>query len=120
MRRKKKEQHNYLEFIPERSPMLKWHTDGEELVVLEIENRGAFNAVAQKLFKKPRFTQIHLDEQGSFLWPLINGKQTVMELAALQKERFGERAEPLYPRIVKNFQIMESYRFIRFTNKPEK
>lgn len=115
---KKKERHNYLDFIPEQSPLLKWHTDEKNLIVLEIENTGLFNLAAQKIFRKPRFTKIHLDEQGSFLWPLIDGKQTVMELAALQKERFGEAAEPLYPRIVKYFQIMESYHFIMFKNKP--
>ena len=37
-------------------------------------------------------------------------------LAALQKEHFGEAAEPLYPRIVKYFQILESYHFISFKN----
>ena len=39
-----------------------------------------------------------------------------MELAALQKEHFGEAAEPLYPRIVKYFQILDSYHFISFKN----
>ena len=52
----------------------------------------------------------------SYLWPLIDGERTVMELAALQKEHFGEAAEPLYPRIVKYFQILESYHFISFKN----
>jgi len=47
---------------------------------------------------------------------LIDGERTVMELAALQKEHFGEAAEPLYPRIVKYFQILESYHFISFKN----
>ena len=39
-----------------------------------------------------------------------------MELAALQKEQFGEAAEPLYPRILKYLQILESYHFISFKN----
>ncbi len=119
MRKKKKKQYNYLEFIPEKSPLLKWYADEKELVILETENTGVFNTIAQRLFKKPRFTKIHLDEQGSFLWPLIDGKHTVMELASLQKEQFGEKSEPLYPRIVKYFQIMERCRLISFTNKTE-
>ena len=32
------------------------------------------------------------------------------------KEKFGETAEPLYPRIVKYFQILESYHFVTFLN----
>ena len=35
----------------------------------------------------------------------------------LVKEHFGDKAEPLYPRIVKYFQIMESYEFLHFINK---
>lgn len=121
MRRRKEEpQINYLDLIPERFPEIRWSTDFKKRVVLEIENTGLFNRIAQKVFGKPRYTKVHLDAQGTHLWPLIDGKKTVMELAALQKERFGEEAEPLYSRIVKYFQILESYQFIRFVNKPEK
>ena len=78
------------------------------------------NTIAQKVFGKPRFTKVHLDAQGTFIWPLIDGEKTVADIAALVKEEFGEKAEPLYPRIVKYFQIVESYNFIEFINKPEK
>ena len=53
-----------------------------------------------------------MEQFGSFLWPLIDGERTVKELADLLKERFGEDAEPLYPRVAKYMQIMESYHFI--------
>ena len=121
MSKKKKElQINYLDLIPERSAQLRWHTDIRGRMVLEIENKGAFNTIAQKLFGKPRYTKIHLDDNGTFIWPLIDGEKTVTEIAALVKKEFGEKAEPLYPRIVKYFQIMESYHFVNFINKPEK
>ena len=89
-------------------------------MILEIENTGIMNTIAQKVFGKPRFTKVHLDAQGTFIWPLIDGEKTVADIAALVKEEFGEKAEPLYPRIVKYFQIVESYNFIEFINKPEK
>ena len=55
MSKKKKEiQINYLDLIPERSAQLRWHTDIRGRMVLEIENKGAFNTIAQKLFGKPR------------------------------------------------------------------
>lgn len=111
---------NYLDLIPERSVSLRWHTDLRERVILEVENTGIMNTIAQNLFHKPRFTKVHLDAQGSFIWPLIDGKRTVTDIAALVKEEFGEAAEPLYPRIVKYFQIVESYHFIKFANMPEK
>lgn len=118
-KKEQKESINYLDLIPQRSTELPWHTDVRERVVLEVENTGWANRIAQKVFGKSKYTKVHLDEQGSYLWPLIDGEKTVMELAALQKEKFGEAAEPLYPRIVKYFQILESYHFIHFLNKPE-
>ena len=68
MSKKKKEiQINYLDLIPERSAQLRWHTDIRGRMVLEIENKGAFNTIAQKLFGKPRYTKIHLDDNGIYL-----------------------------------------------------
>lgn len=114
--KKKKQQKNYLDLVPERSSALTWSSDEEGIIVLEVENTGAFNRVAQKLFKKPKVTKVHMEKYGSFLWPLIDGEKTVMELADLQKAEFGDEVEPLYPRVVKYMQIMESYHFIRFKN----
>lgn len=117
MMKKKKASKNYLDLIPERVPGLPWSEDGEGLVVLEVENTGVFNRIAQKLFRKPKYTKVHMEKYGSFLWPLIDGRRTVMELADLQRERFGDEAEPVYPRVAKYMQIMESYHFIGFAGK---
>ena len=113
---RKKQKKNYLELIPERAERIVWETGENGIVVLQVENTGVFNRIAQKLFKRPRYTKVHMDRYGSILWPLIDGEKTVLELADLQKQAFGEEVEPLYPRIVKYFQIVESYHFIRFKN----
>ena len=116
--RKKKQSINYLDLIPQRAEDLRWHTDEQTgLITLVVTNKGLFNTIAQKVFHRPRTTQVHLDETGSYLWPLIDGQKTVAELADRLKEQFGEKAEPLYPRIVKYFQIVESYHFIRFLDQ---
>ena len=111
---------NYLDLTPVKAQDLRRHKDIKDRVILEVENTGAFNTIAQKIFNKPRFTKVHLDSQGSFIWPLIDGEKTVADIAVLVKEQFGEAAEPLYPRIVKYFQIVESYHFIKFNNKTSK
>ena len=118
--KKNKTQTNYLDLIPKKNGELHWHTDFKKRIILEVENRGVFHTIAQKLFGKPRFTKVHLDDMGTFIWPLIDGKKTVEDIGKLVKEEFGEKAEPLYPRIVKYFQIMESYHFIGFTNRSER
>ena len=107
-----KRSENYLEKIPQHSSFVGWSCDDDGKVTLEIENKGVFNFLAQKLLKKPRISYIHLDENGSFVWPLIDGKRSVFELGKLVKEHFGDQAEPLYERLIKFFQILESYKFI--------
>lgn len=107
---------NYLEKIPVRNENIQWKQDENGAVTLEIENTGFFNKVAQKFFKKPKISYVHLDENGSFLWPLLDGEKSILDLGVLVKEHFGEKAEPLYERLAKYFQILESYKFIEFRN----
>lgn len=105
---------NYLEGIPLRHPDLNWSKDDDGLVTLEIENRGFFNRIAQKFFKRPKISYVHLDEMGSFVWPVMDGEADLIKIGELVKEHFGEKAEPLYERLAKYFQILESYGFIKY------
>lgn len=109
MRSKKKD--NYLELKPLRNEKIPWSKDGEQ-VTLEIENKGVWNRLFQKLLKKPRISYIHLDEIGSFVWPLSDGEKTITEIGKAVKNRFGDKAEPLYERLAEYFRILESYNFI--------
>ena len=86
--------------------------DDEGAVTLEIENKGVFNRIAQKCLHKPKISYVHLDAMGSFLWPLLDGEKTVIELGYIVDEKFGEEAYPLYERLAKYMQILDSYGFI--------
>lgn len=110
--KKKKIDKNYLEKIPVHPEGIPWKTDENGIVTLEIENKGAMNRIAQKLFKKPRVSYIHLDKTGSFVWPLIDGKKTITELGKEVDAHFGEEAHPLYERLATFFNILDSYKFI--------
>lgn len=114
--RKKREviSQNYLEKIPVRPSHIQWSTDEEGAVTLDIENTGIFNRVAQKLLHKPKVSHIHLDEIGSFVWPLLDGEKNIIELGKLVEVQFGEKANPLYERLAKYFQILDSYQFIEW------
>ncbi|MGN0132689.1 MAG: PqqD family protein [Lachnospiraceae bacterium] len=112
MSKKQKLSENYLEKCPLREESIEWTVDEEGLVTLNIENRGAFNRIAQKLFRKPKVSYIHLDEIGSFVWPLLCRDKNIIALGEAVKEHFGEKAEPLYERLAKYFQILDSYHFI--------
>ena len=66
------------------------------------------------LLKKPKISYVHMEEVGSFVWPLLDGEKDILALGEAVKEKFGEKAEPLYPRLAKYFQIMDSYHFIQW------
>ena len=114
MKKKKQISENYLERIPMRKEGLEWTKDDEGKVTLNIPNTGFFNRLAQKILKKPPVTHVHLDENGSFVWPLIDGEKDLIKIGELVKEKFGDKAEPLYPRLAKFFQILESYGFVEY------
>ena len=110
----KKKNENFLEKIPLRSEGIGWSNDDNGIITLEIENKGVFNRIAQNLFKKPKISYIHLEEIGSFVWPLIDGQKDIIDIGKEVSAHFGEKCEPLYPRLVKYFEILENYNFITF------
>lgn len=112
--KKAKKNENYLERIPKRPDKIKWSTDEEGIVTLDIENTGFFNRMAQKFFKKPKVSHVHLDKMGSFVWPLLDGEKDIVAIGVLVKGHFGEEAEPLYERLAKYFQVLDSYSFVEW------
>ena len=84
MKRKSNLKENFLE-----NEKLGW-SEKEGIITLEIENIGVFNRVAQKFFKKPKISYVHLDEMGSFIWPVIDGEKNLIEIGKGVKEHFGE------------------------------
>lgn len=114
MRKKNNKSENYLERHPMRKEQLQWSVDKQGLVTIDIENTGLFNRMAQKFLGKPKVTHIHLDKIGSFVWPLLDGEKDIIALGKLVKEHFGDEAEPLYERLAKYFQILDSYTFIQW------
>ena len=103
---------NYLDRIPVRPDKIGWSADEKGIVTLEIESKGWANRVSQFLFKRPKISYVHLDEMGSFLWPLLDGKKDLTELGKIVEEHFGEAAHPLYERLARYFQILDSYHFV--------
>lgn len=111
---KKKNSENYLEKRPLHPVDIKWSADENGIVTLDMENKGLANRLAQKLLKKPKVSHIHLDEVGSFVWPLIDGDRTIIDIGVLVKEYFGDKAEPLYERLARFFQVLESCHLIEW------
>lgn len=103
---------NLLDLVPVPDGRLRTEADENGNATVFVENRGAFNFVMQKIFGKPRFTQIHLDEFGSFVWKNIDGKTTVGEIARKLSEEFGDKVEPLHARLASYMKTLEQCAFI--------
>jgi hypothetical protein len=116
---KKREVHaekiNLLDLIPVQN--LK-STQNEEGLAILLKPKFSHPLLAKYLLprlKRPHF-KIKLDEIGSFIWNLCDGKKTVKEIGGQLKEEFGDRVEPLYERLGLFFQHLEKNRFITFKN----
>ena len=112
-----KKRDNYLDYVPAVSPRHTWDVEADGSVTIHMAHRGVYAAIAQKLFHRPKVSHIHLDEMGSFVFPLIDGKRTVGDIAALVHEEFGEEAEPLYDRLVHYMKILHNNGFIHYVGK---
>lgn len=108
----KKKSENYLEKIPRHKDTLSWSQDEKGIVTLEMQNKGAANRIAQLLLKKPKISYIHLEEFGSFVWLAIDGKRDITAIGELVRERFGEKAEPIYERLAQYIKTLETNNFI--------
>jgi hypothetical protein len=105
---------NYLERKPICKNGLNWSKDENGNVTLEMENKGVANRIMQKLIKKSKISYIHLDEMGSFVWPLMDGERDILEIGKFVEEHFGEKANPLYERLSQYFKTLEKYNFIEY------
>ncbi len=116
MNKKKQQPTNLLDRVPCRAADLAWQREEDGMVTLLVKNTGLFNRIAQKLFKKPPVSHVHLDNMGSVVWPLIDGQKTVFAIGEELKSQMGEAAEPLYERLAQFLNILKSYDFITWAD----
>jgi ATP phosphoribosyltransferase len=115
---KKKEQRNYLELIPEIK--CKWETDEKGKINLLIPRFKVqwVKKIAMKM-GRPEFVNVHLDETGTRVWKLIDGKKTVAKIGEELKEQFeseGNGIKQHYERLTQFLSIMHRNKFVHFTN----
>lgn len=108
---------NFMDFIPVCNPCYTWDADRKGTVTVHMVNKGFYNWIAQKFFKRPRISHITLDEYGSYVWQQMDGKRNVFEISKLVSAQFGEQAEPVVPRLVKYIQILYQNKFIGYVKQ---
>lgn len=112
MKKKKENKENYLDYVFEKNPVYDWKEKEDGIVCLIVEWKGFYNRIAQKVFHKPKQSEIAMDALGSFVWKQLDGKRNMHEVAELVKAEFGEKAEPVYERLIKFIEIMRDNKFV--------
>ncbi len=105
-------QENYMDYIPKRNNCYEYRLNDRGNVEIIIENRGLMNRLMQFLLKKPRVSYIELEEMGSFIWQEMDGRKSIYELALLEREKFGEKAEPVCVRLSAYMKVLRNCGYI--------
>lgn len=112
----KKSAKNYVDKIPKINNK-KWEVLEDGIVEVTVENTGFYNTLAQKLFKKPRYSFIKLDEYGSCVWQNIDGKKTIYEIGQVLEKSHKGAGHQLYERLSTYFGILERNKYIIFVDE---
>ena len=110
-----KRQKNMLDYIPAKNEKIAAQLSKDGLVQLLIRQDSLLRRFTRRFVMKiPETTIIDLDRYGSFIWGVIDGRKNIYGIGVLMKEQFGADAEPLYERLCRYMQIMQSNGFVEF------
>lgn len=108
-------QPNLMDYIP--IHQVEWKKINENQIIL-FSPKSKYKWI-RSLIKRINidpFYKVHLDEYGSCLWQLIDGKQTVYELCNHLKEKYGSQVEPVYERGCILIKTMAANEFIKYNS----
>ncbi len=104
---------NIMDFVPKlnHNVSIQKINDKQTLV---IDRNKRIERLFQLLFKIPKKFYLELDDLGCFTISNIDGYRTIGDISILVKKEFGNKAEPLVPRLVKYFQILKNNKYITY------
>lgn len=86
---------------------------------LVIERKNPIEKIAIRFFKQPAFRKINLDVEGAFILKRLDGIKNVAELEVDFNEAFGNDDGMSLARLVRFLQIVDSYGWLKWKNKPQ-
>ena len=97
------------------------YEQNEGLVTILFVNPNP-NLIEKKFFKKlsKKPYKIDLDDYGSFVWNLCDGKHNIKDIALRLRDEFGDKAEPAEERVSKFIKQLSANKFIQLYKKNEK
>lgn len=109
---------NYEDLIPSLNDEYKWELTDEKNVVVYVIHKGLFHAFAGKFFKKPKVSEVELDEYGSYVWHKIDGIRSINDISKDIIKDFGEEANLAIQRLVMFMQMLRTHHMISLNKIP--
>lgn len=110
--KEKKVQDNFLQYIPRRKHD-NWELRGEK-VFLIFNHDKMVEKVLRWLVKKPYVSDIELDDLGSRVWQLIDGKSSILQIGEEILKECGKTCEPVYERLTMYFRYLNKKGWVSF------
>lgn len=99
-----------LAVVYRKSGKIKYETDCAGNVTLLLSQDHPIQRVFRKLrFRIPQYKRMKLDTLGSFVFTRINGRLSVKALGELVEAEFGDKAQPIYQRLLTFLNYMSSH-----------
>ena len=108
-KKSKKNEKNYLDFIPVKNPDIEYETDENGIVTVFIEWKGFYHKIAQKIFRRPRVSDIKMD----------NDEKDVHQLSKEMESEFPKMEKSL-SRLIKFLEIMKDNNLIYWKGEEKK
>ncbi len=93
-----KTQENLLDMIPEQKIPFRERSDGTVDVLIPRYGDNHVGRILKKFLKSTPIS-LHLDEIGTAVWRLCDGRRSVYEIGGSMRKTFGDRIEPVYERL---------------------
>jgi len=110
-------QDNFLLYIPQRK-----HDDWEVRngrVYLNFYHNKPVEKFIRWLFKKPYKSDIELDERGTTVWQLMDGKRTVYDISKELSNKFGDDEKTSNKRLIMYLRYLVREGWISFRKEDE-
>ena len=102
-----------MSLIPVRANVRVLRKSGRAVLVYE-KNYNRFERFLQRYLKGPKEIQRPLDEMGTAVWDLCDGKHTVGDIVRIMDERYREDIEPAGTRVTMFLENLYSLGLLTF------
>ena len=96
-----KNNQDVLSIIFKISDGLKYEVSTDHIVTILVKQDHKIQKFFRKLkFRIPEYKKTSMDEYGSYVFLLIDGRKTVKDIGENLEAKYGEKAHPLYERLL--------------------